>query len=380
MWRYMMIGVLTLLPFADGAIAQKSATTAQATTDANIRRWIGELGSSNFRTRQRAAGQLLKVGRTVIKPLADAAEQRDLEVSLRSLQLLLQIAKGDDIKAGPIAARALDRLANSDNRLIASHATEVLDIYRHFFADTTIRQVLKFGGQIVVDVKGDEPIRVRQPTDLPNRAIVLRTIDLRNSKKLTDAALREFRRTPDVTEVLLSGTAVGDSGLAHLAGLTTLRTLYLERTSITGDGLQHVARLSQLQTLWLNGTGVGDDGLAHLAGMKQLVTLDLERTRVGDDGLKHLAELTELMSLNLRDTTVGDAGLASLSGLTKLQSLSLVGSKVTDAGLQHLKKLKNLEFVDLRNTAVTAAGAAALKSAFLDLYVRVTPPMSAGQP
>lgn len=388
MWRSVLTGAAALLfAFAAesalshvsaGPVSQPPAASDHSQIDADVRRWIEELGSDDFRTRQKAAAQLLRVGRSVIEPLAAAAEQGDLEVSLRSLQVLLQIAKSDDVKAGPIAARALDRLANSDNRSIASRATEVLDLYRHYFANTTIRQVLKFGGEIVVDVKGDKPIRVRRPTDLPNRAIVLMTIDLQKSENLTDAALAEFGNAPDVTSLLLSGTAVGDDGLAHLAGLKTLRKLFLGRTAITGGGLRHVARLPQLETLWLGGTAVGDDGLAHLAGMKRLVSLDLEATRVGDDGLRHLAGLTELLTLNLRETAVGDAGLAHLSGLRKLKSLSLTGSQVTDGGLQHLKKLKRLEFVDLRGTGVTAAGAADLESSFRDLTVRLKSRKPAG--
>ncbi len=52
--------------------------------------------------------------------------------------------------------------------------------------------------------------------------------------------------------------------LAHLAGLTELRELYLSWTEITDAGLPHLAGLTQLHELHLSDTEVTDAGVAWL--------------------------------------------------------------------------------------------------------------------
>ena len=66
----------------------------------------------------------------------------------------------------------------------------------------------------------------------------------------------------DGTVLDLDGTSVSDAGLAHLAGLTGLRWLYLYSTSVSDAGLAHLAGLTGLQWLYLSDTGVTDAGVA----------------------------------------------------------------------------------------------------------------------
>jgi hypothetical protein len=55
-----------------------------------------------------------------------------------------------------------------------------------------------------------------------------------------------------------------DAGLAHVKGLTTLRSLDLSRTRVTDAGLVHLTGLNQLQILNLTGTKVTDAGVRSL--------------------------------------------------------------------------------------------------------------------
>ena len=77
---------------------------------------------------------------------------------------------------------------------------------------------------------------------------------------------------------------VTDADLAHVAGMTELKSLGLQNTQVTDAGLVHLARLAKLKTLSLDGTQVTDAGLAHLAGLAKLERLSLSRTRVTNDG------------------------------------------------------------------------------------------------
>ena len=123
----------------------------------------------------------------------------------------------------------------------------------------------------------------------------------------------------EIVGVRLSGPEVTDAGLAHLAGLTALETLFLGVTQVTDAGLAHLAGLTALKDLVISanqwdpiGTQVTDAGLAHLTGLTALEALWLESTEITDVGLAHLAKLTELESLTLTGTQVTDAGVAEL--------------------------------------------------------------------
>jgi hypothetical protein len=96
----------------------------------------------------------------------------------------------------------------------------------------------------------------------------------------------------------------------------------------------------KLAVLDLAGTRVTDAGLAHLAGLTNLRTLRLEDTQVTDAGLKYLAPLKKLTELDLRGTRVTDAGLEVLAGFPNLQKLLLDKSQATDAGVAKLQKAR----------------------------------------
>jgi hypothetical protein len=133
-------------------------------------------------------------------------------------------------------------------------------------------------------------------------------------------------------------TSATDAGLMHLAGLTDLSSLGLNRTQVTDAGLVHLKGLAKLSTLVLNGTQVTDAGLVHLKGLTNLSYLRLDGTQVTDAGLVHLGRLTKLSDLWLNGTQVTDVGLVHLKGLTNLSYLRLDGTRVTDAGVDELKR------------------------------------------
>jgi YHS domain-containing protein len=86
------------------------------------------------------------------------------------------------------------------------------------------------------------------------------------------------------------------------------------------------------------GTAITDSGLANIAGLSDLTALHLEKTAITDAGLAHLKGLAKLEYLNLYSTGVTDAGLANLNGLKGLKKLYLWQTKVTDGGVAAMKK------------------------------------------
>ena len=83
---------------------------------------------------------------------------------------------------------------------------------------------------------------------------------------------------------------------------------------------------------------ISDAGLAHLEGLTKLRTLDLYNTRISDAGLRHLKGLMNIRYLNLDGTRITDAGLPHLKGLTSLKELRVFRTGVTEAGLAELLK------------------------------------------
>ncbi len=136
----------------------------------------------------------------------------------------------------------------------------------------------------------------------------------------------------------LNLTKVTDAGLKELAGLKSLRALYLAGTQVREAGLKEVAGLKSLQTLDVRWTAVTDAGLKELAGLKSLQRLYLNHGQLTDAGMKELAGLKNLQTLNISANHVTDAGLKELYGLKNLQSLIMWGTKATPAGVAELRK------------------------------------------
>ena len=159
--------------------------------------------------------------------------------------------------------------------------------------------------------------------------------------------------------VELKITGLNQNNLDALAAINLLpkdvrskiSALDLSRSNITDASLAHITGLSQLKSLNLSGCrNLGADGLAHLQGMTTLRSLDLSRcyrlTQQGANPLRFPENLTSLNLSHCHSLTNNDLG--SLRPLTQLQSLNLSRcDNVTDASLEHLQLMTNLQSLDL---------------------------------
>ena len=168
---------------------------------------------------------------------------------------------------------------------------------------------------------------------------------------------------------------VKDAGIKHLLALTQLTNFRCAQCRITKISL---APLTRLRSLDLSYTPFTDAGLAGLAGLKQLRRLLLRDTMVTDEGLKHLAGLTQLEELDLSGTHVSDAGIEYLRKMTAMRKLNLLGARATDASIGVLAGMKRLQVVNLYRSQITNTGLARLQQlkelTDIDLrYTRATP-------
>lgn len=163
---------------------------------------------------------------------------------------------------------------------------------------------------------------------------------------------------PRLVRLQLTGCLIGDTQLARLGALGTLKELSLARNSrLTPGGLSGLAKLAKLESLDLTGLPVADKDLPVLAQWPKLTRLILRETKITDAGLTHIGKLRTLHHLDLGHTTITGTGFAQLAGLTELESLGLSGAAITGAGFEHLGKLPKLRTLGLRRLpAYTGVG------------------------
>jgi internalin A len=202
------------------------------------------------------------------------------------------------------------------------------------------------------------------------------------------AAIKDWKR---LKRLNLHGTKVGDTGLEHIAGITTLESLNVGSTLMTDVGLERLANLQNLRQLTMGGNELGDAGLQALRQMPGLIYLDLSGRQgtdknvwtiaMSDTGLAAVLSLKQLRELRFACTSIGvgiegakfgevsmltvtPEWLERLRSLTKLEKLKVQGcNRITDANIPILTAMPSLREVDLKGTAVTEQGAAALKAA-----------------
>jgi internalin A len=184
-----------------------------------------------------------------------------------------------------------------------------------------------------------------------------------NFSGITDAGLKELAGLKSLRVLFLESTGVRGPGLKELAALPDLRQLELSyNPQVTGVGLKELATLKDLRLLQLRSTATSDAGLKEVAELKGLRKLNLSFTKVTDAGLGHLAALPRLEWLDLSGNVQGnpgftDAGLKDVGRITTLKFLDLSSApNVTNEGVKHLAGLQELHTLDLSYTKVTEAG------------------------
>jgi hypothetical protein len=167
-----------------------------------------------------------------------------------------------------------------------------------------------------------------------------------------DRGLAFLDGAPHLTALGLGHTAIGDAGLARVARLADLRTLVLSAAGVRADALTALGALHALERLYLDETAADDDVLEALAPAHDtLRVLHLAGSAVSDNGIAALRALRELRELTVGDTRMHTA-IADLSGWPRLRTLALVGLPFTDAELPTLAAHAALVWLDLTATDV----------------------------
>lgn len=146
-------------------------------------------------------------------------------------------------------------------------------------------------------------------------------------------ALLDVMREQRISSLQANGQMT-DALLARVAQLGHVTRLDFEGSrQMTDAGLAQLASMPQLTALNLSGTTIGDDGLAVLRQLPDLQRFQATWQRgISDAGVAHLAFCERLESVDLMGTQTGDGAIRALAGKPHLRSFR-TGRLVTDAGL-----------------------------------------------
>jgi Leucine-rich repeat (LRR) protein len=174
--------------------------------------------------------------------------------------------------------------------------------------------------------------------------------------RITDAGLVHVAGLPSLKGLYIgcmggSGKSqITDRGLLHISGMSSLEELYLRGEYMSDKGLEHLINLPKLKYLALYGSGFTDAGCVHIKEMPSLRILTFHENlcRISDAGLVHIAQMPKLEILCLHGMkNITDAGIAYLTKMSSLHKLNIASSQVTDRGLEHLSQIKTLEHMEL---------------------------------
>lgn len=169
--------------------------------------------------------------------------------------------------------------------------------------------------------------------------------------KPSDRCMEHIAHLTGLRHLGLDRTDVTDKGFKYIGSLSSLEYLDLPYR-VTDAGIDHIAKLAKLKCLHLFGCdNVTDKGLAKLAGIKSLTTLYVSDANITISGLAQLNLLSNLTTLRVYDLRRGGA-ILDLSGLANLEDLMLgfarkSGEVFTDADLVSLADLKRLTMVQI---------------------------------
>ena len=187
----------------------------------------------------------------------------------------------------------------------------------------------------------------------------------KSSPAVTDDVIESLSEMKSLRKLVIATRLdVSGIGLIHLANLTRLESLALERgagASLTDNGLKVICGLGRLRSLKITHCSeLSDHSLNYLQRLQRLESLELS---CGDDcanftneGARQVCKLRSVKRLSLVGwVDLTDKGVYYIAKMKSLESLNLrYANNITDASLDHLTYLKRLKQLDLADCRVTS--------------------------
>ncbi|SFH57344.1 serine/threonine-protein kinase [Planctomicrobium piriforme] len=187
----------------------------------------------------------------------------------------------------------------------------------------------------------------------------LSLLNLESNPQLTDAAIAQLSPASNIYHMNLTNTGITDACWAQFARLTSLRSVAVSLCrELTGTGISHLQALPELTDLLIGETRIGDSAFLELTSLPKLRNLqmfgDIEGrqrplTPAGLSQLARVAPGLESVELPRNALIENAAGLLALRDFPKLKCLGWRGTRFTPDVLNAMKDLKSLEQLNIVN-------------------------------
>lgn len=184
----------------------------------------------------------------------------------------------------------------------------------------------------------------------------LQTVRIWNSPGCTDTTAQVLATCPQLKEVYLDGTKIGDSGLSSIGLIPQLTNFRWSHAPISVAALRLInpPSIPKIESAILIDAGITNEHLNEIGKWPKLSHLNISQAKVDADGLGSLQRLP-LASLILRDCPIDDAAVAKLLPLAaNIQTLDLSGTKITRESGWITIAARRLKKLHLDRTAFSA--------------------------
>lgn len=339
MQPHLRLPLLLLICLGIAAPAQVTPSViAQDASSEELDRWIADLASPVFTTRQAATKNLAARGVKAIPALIDLCESsRDRETVTRGVQVLAQLLDSRDGAVVQTAESSLKQLARSADKSLAHLAKTSLDRWRMQVSIRTVDRLKRLGAT------------VGQPTTAADGTP---EVYLQIYKKDWKGQDSDLALLPDLGRIGLfkvDSAPIGNDGLRFLEKCSYVEKIYLDHTQVDARGLSIIAKAPGLRKLTLIGLSTIDrTALEGLTNISTLEHLSLDACEVTPGALSVLPKIASLKQLELPRTKIASAQLAALAELPHLSILNLTGVALERDGIAALAKAPVLDTLNLR--------------------------------
>ncbi len=196
-----------------------------------FRRWFQQLDSDLYHAREEATRHLVQQGVEVIEPLVQYSQSQGLEVWMRTLRILHQMALVEDETTAQAARKALERLAANAATLYGQEARRIIQRLQVQQRQRALQRLLQLGA------------RFEQKVGRQQQVILFLVIDRKWSGKKED--LRLLGKLDNLQGLALYTPQADDSLVPVLSTLQQLQAVQLYGTRISQKGILQLRRTWQ---------------------------------------------------------------------------------------------------------------------------------------
>jgi hypothetical protein len=256
-----------------------SQCSAEDPPNADVHSWIEQLNSSEFQLRDAATQKLIQARSTAVVPVIRAVTGASLEVTLRGVFILRELALCGEDLTEQAATEGLQKIAKDPLNRAAGRAREALIALDDLRQDRAFRELQKLGAVINPD---------HEEMGLTAGGVFAVEIGDKWQGRVED--LRHLRWLRDVEQLTLDGPQVTDAWFRYLEGMDQLYILKIRRAGISHEALAGLPAIKRLQYVKLLYVDIDDRAIKHLKRCTQVSKVLAYGTKLGDEGAAQLVE------------------------------------------------------------------------------------------